>query len=113
MQTFLAVGFCVVMLAVIFGIRVWQRRAVKKVYEEFAEKPYSYTLILGSYDWGAAVEKIILNLGDAASAFDEASLSPEKFCVSVKSGIFDFSAGRVVDVSGALEVTDAWGFFGF
>ncbi|MBO5606981.1 MAG: prolyl oligopeptidase family serine peptidase [Treponema sp.] len=108
MQTFLAVGFCVVMLAVIFGIRVWQRRAVKKVYEEFAEKPYSYTLILGSYDWGAAVEKIILNLGDAASAFDEASLSPEKFSVSVKSGVFDFSAGRVVDVSGALEVTDAW-----
>lgn len=115
MQTFLGAIFCAVMLAVIVILRIWRKKSIAKVYEDMKEKENSYTLIIGSYDWGPAVDKIILNpklLNQNAdsneNAFTESDFAPEKFTVKIKSEVFDYASGKKVEAEGNAKVLTAW-----
>ena len=108
MQTFLGAIFCAVMLAVILILRIWRKKSVAKIYDEMAEKDNSYTLLIGGYDWGPMVDKIILNVGDLASDFTDADLRPEKFSVKILSEGLDFKSGKKTEIEGNAKVVAAW-----
>ena len=103
------------MLAIILILRIWRKKSIAKVYEDMKEKENSYTLIIGSYDWGPAVDKIILNpklLNPNAESnendFTEADFAPEKFTVKIKSEVFDYASGKKVEMEGNAKVLAAW-----
>lgn len=115
MQTFLGAIFCAVMLAVILILRVWRKKSVAKIYDDMKEKENSYTLIVGSYDWGPAVDKIILNpklqtfeTDSAKSDFTEDDFAPKNFTVKIRTEIFDYASGKIREIEGNAKVKSAW-----
>lgn len=85
MQTVLGAVFCAALIVLVIITGKMRRKAVQKVFEQYREKDFSYTLVFGGYDWGPGIEKIILNVGPDAGNFTEEDLEPEKFTVMVKS----------------------------
>ena len=92
METVFGAVFCVALFAVVFITSRMRKKAMQKLYEQFQEKDFAYTLVFGSYDWGPGTEKIILNVGKTAEKFSEADFAPEKFTVTVKSETPDSTA---------------------
>lgn len=85
LQIILSLGFCAVMLGVMFAVRIWQKKSIKKVYDELKEKDYSYTLLIKGCDWGPAVDRIILAPGEAFKDFTPQDFDPKLFTVNVES----------------------------
>ena len=106
LQIILSVGFCVLMLGVMVAVRIWQKKSIKKVYEDLKEKDYSYTLLIKGCDWGPAVDRMILAPGKHFDDFTPEDFDPEKFSVKVSTQRY-LEDGQIDCYSGTVKVVGA------
>ena len=91
MQIVLGIILSAVLLALVIVGIIWKRRVFADEYSRFAEKEDSYTLVVQAYDWGPAVPKIIVNVGEIESRWQKENIVPENFSVTVSGDSFDWS----------------------
>ena len=98
-------GFVVlVLMALLYFVAMrWRRRIIKATLEEFKEKDDSYTLVVGAYDWGPAVDKIIVNPVSYIGAFDEEELFPTDFTVEAEGKMRVVKDAYFSDVNGERD----------
>lgn|SRR5574344_2055569 len=79
------IGIILITLFIIFLIimHAMKKRVLKEEYSYFAEKENSYTLVVRGYDWGPAVPKIIVNIGEHEKKMTSDDIVPENFCIKV------------------------------
>ncbi|MBR4005147.1 MAG: prolyl oligopeptidase family serine peptidase [Treponema sp.] len=106
LQIILSVGFCVLMLGVMVAVRIWQKKSIKKIYEDLKEKDYSYTLLIKGCDWGPAVDRMILAPGNHFDEFKPEDFDPKKFSVTVSTERY-LENGKLDYFTKQVEVTDA------
>lgn len=85
MQTVIGIILVAVFIALFFGARIARKRVMDTEFESFAEKENSYTLIVRGYDWGPAVPKAIVNVGEREQKFTQADCTTNNFTVTVSS----------------------------
>lgn len=108
MGTIFGAIFCVALVVVVIISGRMRKKAIQKIYEQYQEKDFSYTLIFNGYDWGPGTKKIILNTGDITQNFSEKDLSPENFSVTVKSEILDEEKKSAVIKEKKLTVKETY-----
>lgn len=81
MGTFSGIVIMAVMAVLFIFISSWKKRMIRDTMEQFKEKANSYTLVIGGYDWGPAINKIILNT-DHISEFTQDDLDNSMFTVT-------------------------------
>ena len=106
LQIILSVGFCVLMLGVMFAVRIWQKKSIKKIYDELKEKDYSYTVLIEGCDWGPAARRIILAPGERFEDFSPEDFDPKKFSVTVSTERY-LQDGKLEYFTKQVEVTGA------
>ena len=106
LQIILSVGFCVLMLGIMFAVRIWQKKSIKKIYDELKEKDYSYTLLIKGCDWGPAVDRMILAPGESLAGFAEEDLDPKLFSVEVSTERYN-QEGKIEYFTKPVEVKSA------
>lgn len=97
MQITIGIILAAVMLALAIGGAIWKRHIYADEYDRFAEKEDSYTLVVEGYDWGPAVPKIIVNVGDRETKWTPDKCTSANFTVSVTSESFDFNKKQIVE----------------
>ena len=108
METIFGAIFCVAMIAVVIITSRLKKKSIQKIYEQFQEKDFAYTLVFKSNEWGPGTEKIILNTGKITENFDSEKLGAENFNVSVKSEISDGASGTIVEKEKTVPVKRAY-----
>ncbi len=104
MGTIFGAIFCVALFAVVIVSARMRKKALQKIYEQYQEKDFAYTLVIGGYDWGPGTEKMILNLGKVSENFTDKDLDVSNFSVTVKSEIFDKGQNKVVEQEKAVSI---------
>ena len=97
METIFGAIFCVAMIAVVIITSRLKKKSIQKIYEQFQEKDFAYTLVFRSNEWGPSTEKIILNTGKITESFSDDKLDAANFNVSVKSEILDDGSDTPVE----------------
>lgn len=109
MQTVIGIILCILALALVVVGAIWKKRVLAQTYADFAEKEHSYTLVVNGYDWGPAVDKVIVNAkrtekSSTDEQLTEGSLSPDQFSVTVTTAYFDGSSNTVATKTGTRTV---------
>ncbi len=108
METIFGAIFCVAMIAVVIITSRLKKKSIQKIYEQFQEKDFAYTLVFRSNEWGPSTEKIILNTGKITESFSDDKLDAANFNVRVKSEILDDGSDTPVEKEKNVPVKRAF-----